>query len=162
MSIVLMDTCVFCNVLDVPSFNQHRDQILAEFEAYLKCGATLLLPMAAVLETGNHIAQISNGGMRRKVAERFRDKVSGAIDGSAPWTPTPFWETDHLRGWLVEFPDQAMRGAEWVISPSSRSGRGNAICFLRGGWRFGATMAISKVMIVPPKSRHPPYLISLS
>ena len=66
--------------------------------------------MAAVLETGNHIAQVSDGGMRRKVAARFRDKVIQAIDGGAPWTPTPFWETEHLRSWLTDFPDHAMRG----------------------------------------------------
>ncbi len=111
MSIVLMDTSVFCNVLDVPGFNQDRDSILSELEERIRSRDTLLLPMAAVLETGNHIAQIAGGGgLRRMVAQRFCDSVSEAIDGALPWTPTPFWEVEQLRIWLSEFADYAMRG----------------------------------------------------
>lgn len=111
MSIVLMDTSVFCNVIDVPGFNQDRDSVLTELGNLIQRRDTLLLPMAAVLETGNHIAQVAGGGgVRRKVAQRFCDNVSMAIDGTLPWTPTPFWETEDLKGWLSDFPDHAMRG----------------------------------------------------
>lgn len=110
MSIVLMDTSVFCNVLDVPGFNQDKVAVIADLEANIRHGDTLLLPMAAVLETGNHIAQVVDGRLRRQTAERFCEKVSEAIDGSAPWTPTRFWEPEQLRTWLGEFPDRAMTG----------------------------------------------------
>ena len=110
MSIVLMDTCVFCNVLDVSGFNQHCDSILTEMEGHIRNNHTLLLPMAAVLETGNHIAQLTRGNVRRTVAQRFCDDVSEVIDGASPWTPTPFWEVEQLRTWLSEFTEHAMRG----------------------------------------------------
>ena len=110
MSIVLMDTSVFCNVLDVPGFNQNRDSILTELEERIQSRNTLLLPMAAVLETGNHIAQLAGGDVRRTLAQRFCNKVSEAIDGNSPWIPTPFWEVEQLRIWLSEFTDHAMRG----------------------------------------------------
>jgi len=110
MSIVVMDTSVFCNVLDVPGFNQNRDTILTEMEEFIRSRATLLLPMAAVLETGNHIAQLAGGGgVRRVVAQRFAQSVGAAIDGTLPWTPTPFWDVEQLRLWLSEFPEHAMR-----------------------------------------------------
>jgi len=32
-----------------------------------------------------------------------------AIDGKAPWTPTPMFEPEALKKWLSEFPDNAMR-----------------------------------------------------
>lgn len=109
MSIVLMDTSVFCNVLDVPGFNQDRDSVIADLVASIRNGDTLLLPMAAVIETGNHIAQVSDGRMRRQTAERFCEQVAAAIDGTAPWTAMRFWEPEQLAQWLSDFPDHAMR-----------------------------------------------------
>lgn len=104
-----MDTSVFCNVLDVPGYNQDRDEVIADLEECIRSGDTLLLPMAAVIETGNHIAQVIDGRLRRKTAERFCEQVAAAIDGTAPWSTMRFWEPEQLRNWLGEFPDQAMK-----------------------------------------------------
>ena len=109
MSIVLMDTSVFCNVLNVPGFNQDRDGVIADLETWIKNGDTLLLPMAAVIETGNHIAQVIDGRLRRQSAERFCQQVGAAIDGTAPWSAMRFWEPEQLRNWLGEFPNRAMQ-----------------------------------------------------
>lgn len=109
MSIALIDTSVLCNIIPVPGFDQDRDEILSEMERLIDQRTTLLLPMAAVIECGNHIAQLGSGGVRRTAAQRFCEQVGNAIDGKAPWTPTPFWDVDALRKWLHEFPDQAMR-----------------------------------------------------
>lgn len=105
-----MDTSVFCNVLDVPGFNQDRDAAFAELETCILNRDTLLLPMAALIETGNHIAHVSVGQLRRQTAERFCKQVGAAIDGTAPWTAMRFWEPEQLRNWLGDFPDRAMRG----------------------------------------------------
>lgn len=104
-----MDTSVFCNVLDVPGFNQDRKAVITDLEVCIRNGDTLLLPMAAVVETGNHIAQVSDGRLRRQTAERFCEQVGAAIDGTAPWTAMRFWEPEQLRNWLGEFPDRAMQ-----------------------------------------------------
>lgn len=108
MSIVLIDTSVFCNILPVPGLDQHRAEVMQEMESLIQDAATLLLPMASVLETGNHIAQLTNGQNRRRAALRFCRQVQDAIDGTAPWTPTPFWDLERLKLWLPEFPDHAM------------------------------------------------------
>lgn len=110
MSVVLIDTSVFCNIVPVPGREQSRDNIMSQFADLINDGATLLLPMTAVLETGNHIAQLPDGGQRRKTAAAFCKRVMEAIDGTAPWTPTPFWEIDAMKLWLNEFPDAATRG----------------------------------------------------
>ena len=109
MSIALIDTSVFCNIIPVPGFDQNHEEILGELDGFIQSDTTLLLPMAAVIETGNHIAHVPNGHARRKAAQKFCLEVGNAIDGEAPWTPTPFWDVDVLRKWLHEFPDQAMR-----------------------------------------------------
>ena len=110
MSVVLIDTSVFCNIVPVPGRDQRKDDVMAEFKNLINQRATLLLPMTAVLETGNHIAQLPNGGQRRATAVTFCKLVVDAIEGSAPWTPTPFWEIDAMKLWLDEFPDAAMQG----------------------------------------------------
>lgn len=110
MSIALIDTSVFCNLIKVPGRDQHCEEMLSELARLIELRTTLLLPMTAVIETGNHIAKVSDGSRRRTAAQRFCSEVGKAIDGTAPWTATPFWEVDALRNWLDEFPGQAMRG----------------------------------------------------
>ncbi len=107
--VVIVDTSVLLNVLDVPRRNQDRDAVLAEFKKLVEREVSLLLPMAALFETGNHIARLPNGGRRRHHAEHFCDQVRMALEGKAPWTPVPLPEPADLAQWLDEFPDHAMR-----------------------------------------------------
>jgi predicted nucleic acid-binding protein len=109
VTIGIVDTSVFCNILDIPGRNQHRDEAFEALEGHLNKGITLLLPLAAVYETGNHIAHIGDGGNRRKAAIRFVEQVESAINGNAPWTPTPIPDQETMIAWLDEFPDNAMR-----------------------------------------------------
>ena len=109
MTICIVDTSVFCNILDVYGRNQAREKALAELQEFLEEDHTLLLPLAAVYETGNHIAHIGDGGRRREAAVRFVDQVQKAINGSAPWTPTPIPDQQATLSWLDEFPDKAMQ-----------------------------------------------------
>lgn len=110
MSICLLDTSILCNVLDVPNRNQQRDQVIRQLELHIKAGVTLLLPVTAIIETGNHIAQQGDGQARRQAAIRFVVQVQQALDGSAPWVPTPSFDVQFVRGYLAAFPDYAMRG----------------------------------------------------
>lgn len=107
--IVLVDSSVLLNVLDIPGFNQDRDDVLERFGQLVDADDHLLLPMAAVLETGDHVADLSDGRERRCYAQRFRDCIREALRGDAPWTPIEFPETSQLAEWLTEFPDMATR-----------------------------------------------------
>lgn len=108
--IVLIDTSVLMNVLDVPGFNQHRAQVLAEFRRLIEESAHIFLPMAAVLEAGNHIAQLPDGGLRRTHARNFADQIRKALHGEAPWRPMQFPDHATVATWLDHFPDAAMVG----------------------------------------------------
>ncbi len=111
MSICLIDTSVFCNGVDVPGRNQQRGEVFTRLERLIREGTFLLLPVVVILETGNHVGQVPDGRLRRVTAERFAEQVSAALDGIAPWKPTPFVEADPLRLRLEEFPDHAGRGS---------------------------------------------------
>lgn len=107
-AVCVMDTSVFCNLLRIPSMDQDHARATAELGEYIKAGTSLLLPMATVYETGNHIAHQGDGRLRRTKARLFADQVREAFDGDAPWTPTPLHNPDEMRDWLREFPDRAM------------------------------------------------------
>lgn len=109
-AIVLVDTSVLLNVLDVPGFNQRRAHVLSEFAAWVDAGAYLFIPLAAVFETGNHIAQLADGRLRRRSAERFVGAIQAAINDQAPWKPMRFPDVGMLGVWLNDFPNAAMQG----------------------------------------------------
>lgn len=108
-AIVLLDTSVYLNVLDVPGFNQDRDTILQTFQDCIQSGDYFLLPLAAVWETGNHIADLPDGQTRRKYAESLNADVAKAFNGQAPYRATHFPERDEFLKWLGDFPDVVMR-----------------------------------------------------
>lgn len=109
--IAIVDTCVFLNVLDVPGFNQDRHDIILELETFITEGrSNLLLPFIAIIEAGNHIAQLADGGARRLHGQTFVAQVQAALSGDAPWTPTRLVDLSSWAGWLETYPDCAMRG----------------------------------------------------
>lgn len=108
-SIVLIDTSVYLNVLDVPGFNQDRDAVFQEFELRIKDCDHFLLPLATIWETGNHIAHLTSGHLRRQFALKLVEDVAKALLGDAPYRPTHFPERDEFLRWLRDFPDYAQR-----------------------------------------------------
>ena len=110
--IIIVDTSVLLNVLDVPAFNQRRAAVLSEFEELVKANSRFLLPIAAVFETGDHIADLRDGRERRRYAVIFRNRIREALEGEAPWVPIRFPDSRQLARWLESFPDCAMRGPD--------------------------------------------------
>jgi hypothetical protein len=108
-AIVLLDTSVYLNVLDVPGFNQDRLDVLAKFEESIQSREYFLLPLAAVWETGNHIADLGDGQTRRRYAQLLGADVAKAFKGEAPYRATHFPERDEFLRWLDDFPDVVMK-----------------------------------------------------
>lgn len=108
--IVIIDTCIFLEILNVPGFSSHRNEIIAKNRDFIKQGASFFLPMTVILETGNHIANVTNGQARRAAAERFVEQIKGALSGDAPWRPTPFPDKEEILGWIDNFADRVMKG----------------------------------------------------
>lgn len=107
--IVLLDTSVYLNVLDVPGFNQTREEILNTFTDRVQNGDYFLLPMATIWETGDHIADLSDGRLRRQFAQMLAEQVTQAFNNQAPFKTTYFPEREVFLRWLGDFPDYAQR-----------------------------------------------------
>jgi hypothetical protein len=106
-SVCLVDTCIFSNVLDVPNRNQEREKVFEDFKSNVNSGFVFLLPMATIIETGNHIAQNGDGTIRRKTALHFVEQVKAAFNGTSPWKPCQFPQTGDILSWIDQFPDLA-------------------------------------------------------
>lgn len=107
--IVLLDTSVYLNVLDVPGYNQDRTSVLDEFRHCITLGDYFLLPLATVWETGNHIADLGDGQTRRRYAKSMLEDVTKAFNAETPYSATHFPAREEFLAWLGDFPDMVTR-----------------------------------------------------
>ena len=107
--VYLVDTSVFCNLLDIPGRNQRKEEAESQFKEYIANQGVFYLPLATIFETGNHIAHIENGNLRRKAAGKFVDLVRNSLAGETPFHPLHFWNNDEMMSWLEQFADYAIR-----------------------------------------------------
>lgn len=108
-NIWIVDTSIFCNILDLPGKNQNREEIIGEFEAGIKAGGKFFLPYVVLIETGNHIAQL-NGNLKFTKAQKFVSLVEKALNGETPFTPLKFPEKEELLHWINGFPEKSGQG----------------------------------------------------
>ena len=83
--VVFVDTSVLLNLLNVPRKNSDHKKLTAEFKALVRADALFVIPIAAVVEVGNHIAQLPNGHDRRDRAQQFAVFLQSSVDKRAPW-----------------------------------------------------------------------------
>jgi hypothetical protein len=110
-AICLIDTSIFVEILNVPSKASQHEVIVEQLGQKITNREELFLPMATIMETGNHIGQNGDGTLRRQCAVRFVEQVNQALEGSSPFKPISFLKPDELKQWLGEFTDHAMRGS---------------------------------------------------
>lgn len=97
--VVFLDTSVLLCVLDIPGKNQGREAVVSEFtDLATTPGNTLILPAAAVIETGNHIAQLADGGMRRQRMEALSKILDQSAKAQAPWVVgNANWDSEFIQ-----------------------------------------------------------------
>lgn len=94
--VTFIDTSVLCNILDVPMMCEASAAVKTEASARLAAGERFVLPVTAVIETGNHIANVKQGD-RRAAAERFVGLIEAVRAGAANWVLHEIeWDTTFL------------------------------------------------------------------
>ncbi len=104
-AICLIDTTVLLNLLNVPNRSQNSTQISTEFAVLVELNCTFIIPLVAVIETGNHISQNGDGRLRRESANRFFKTIKQSLNGEIPFRISDFDLTDELKDWLGQFPN---------------------------------------------------------
>lgn len=108
-AVAIMDTSIFCELLNLPNMNSSHSVVKQEFVQLMQDDTLLLLPMATVYETGNHIAQLNSGDNRRRFAQLFVQQVQMSLKPEPPWQLLQIPDRAEVSLWLSEFPDCAMR-----------------------------------------------------
>ncbi|NES94604.1 MAG: hypothetical protein F6K32_05125 [Desertifilum sp. SIO1I2] len=115
--VLIIDTSILCIWLKVPKMEAcgtERDKWnFARVDEYIqkeiKESTTLVLPLATIIETGNHIAQSS--GNRYELAQALAKIMSDAADEQSPWAAftdqSVLWEAENLKKLASEWPKLA-------------------------------------------------------
>jgi hypothetical protein len=118
--VLILDTSVLCCWLHIPGkeeagpisdrWNHERINSLLERERSKK--STFVLPIATLIETGNHIAQAPSH--RFECAGRLADYLRKAADAQSPWAAftdqSLLWQPEYLRTLANSWPPLATGG----------------------------------------------------
>lgn len=85
MNVRFIDTSIMLNLLGVPKHCQEEARIKAEWKQVLENKETLIMPIATIIETGNHIAHIEKGDVRRTITLKFQEYLRRTAQSEAPW-----------------------------------------------------------------------------
>ena len=115
--ILIMDTSFLCSWLCVPGketcgpSGDNWDSIRVEkyINEQTENGATIMLPIATIIETGNHISQST--GNRFEVAKKLSAILLKAADQITPWaaftSQQNLWTPEELKKLAEEWPELA-------------------------------------------------------
>lgn len=118
--VLILDTTVLCCWLRVPGKEEagptHDRWDHARIEKLLneerQKGSTFVLPLATLIETGNHIAQTVRD--RFALATVLADHLRKAADAASPWAAftdqSPLWQPENLRKLADTWPALAAAG----------------------------------------------------
>ena len=103
--VYVIDTSYLLEIFAVPghSTREARDEIKNRFAAAAKSGARLYVTIPSIYELANHISHVSNGNVRRSLAEQVRDTVLSSLDNGTPWTIIPSQQLDTFKSLIVSF-----------------------------------------------------------
>jgi hypothetical protein len=83
--LVFVDTSILCVLLQIPGKSDDRSQLVQEFEQRQGNGAVFVIPIAAVVEPGNHIAQLSDGHDRESRSRALENLLDRSLAATHPW-----------------------------------------------------------------------------
>ncbi|MFM7580053.1 MAG: hypothetical protein ACKO5Q_24355 [Microcystaceae cyanobacterium] len=105
--VLIFDTDILCVHLQIPKFEEcgplsdrwtkaRIDQLITQEE---QAKTIFVLPLAAIIETGNHITQAS--GNRYAIAQQFAELMKKVANAQDPWAAfteqAEFWEPEALK-----------------------------------------------------------------
>lgn len=112
--VLVMDTSILCVWLGVtgketcgpPGDRWNRKRVDELIERERDDGTTFVLPLASIIETGNHIAQ--SKGDRHAEAKKLARLMVETADGKSPWAAftrqSELWQTDALKSLAATWP----------------------------------------------------------
>lgn len=118
--ILVIDTCILCVYLKVPKMDDcgpdddkwNFARVSEKIQTEIRNKSMLVLPMAALIETGNHIAQVD--GEKFPLATELAKIMVKVASEEEPWaafrTQTDLWNDDNLLKLAEKWPLLANQG----------------------------------------------------
>ena len=112
LAVLVIDTSYLLELYRVPDFFDAdcADEIKTRFFEAISRRSRLYVPFPVVFEVANHIVDVRDGTIRRRLAERFAADVRSSVESEAPWIIIPADKGDVMLG-LAEFLDLCHRYA---------------------------------------------------
>jgi hypothetical protein len=113
-SVLVIDTSILCVWLEVPGMDNcgpngdkwDKKRVEAKIQEERSAGATFVLPLATIIETGNHIAQAKHSQEDR--AKALADLMHKSAEEETPWAAfahqTELWSPEKLRKLAEDWP----------------------------------------------------------
>jgi hypothetical protein len=139
--VTFIDTSVLCELLEVPGMCAQHEDIRTEFELRDEDGERFVVPITAVIETGNHIAHAA--GDRRAAAERFVRFLAAAGSAEAPFTVHRLSWDDQF---LVELCEGNGTGQPFIDLANGQMGAGDVAILVERD-RFQRDSAYTEVQV---------------
>lgn len=118
--VLILDTSILCVWLEVPGKNfcgsdgdqWDKSRVDEKIQVEEEAKTTFVLPIASIIETGNHIAQASHS--RRECAQNLADIILKCAQSQSPWATfsehTELWSSEKLEQLAKDWPEMANRG----------------------------------------------------
>lgn len=115
--VLIIDTSILCIWLEVPGMDTcgpaadrwDKQRVDQKLNDELTKKTTFVLPMASIIETGNHISQASHS--RRERGEALADLMRKSADEESPWAAfsdqSVLWSAEKLKSLADSWPDLA-------------------------------------------------------
>ena len=117
--VLIIDTSILCVYLALPGFDRcgpdadpwDYQRVHAKIAAERTNQTSFVLPLATIIETGNHIAQLK--GDPYPYAQKLAEIIRACCDNEIPWTAFSaqgeLWSDETLRDLANTWPEQAGR-----------------------------------------------------
>lgn len=115
--VLIIDTSILCVWLEVPGMDTcgpdddqwDKKRVGSKIQEEMQKKTTFVLPLASIIETGNHIAQASHS--RKERAEALADLMRKSADQQSPWAAfsdqSVLWSVGKLKALADSWPDLA-------------------------------------------------------
>lgn len=107
--VYVIDTSYLCELFEIPHYSTKQDsvEVKRRFKEAIKAGRRLYVSLPAIFELAGHIADVSDGRLRRKLSEKLRDTVISSIREGNPWTLLPALDRSAVERLINGFVDHS-------------------------------------------------------
>lgn len=127
--VLIIDTSIFCVWLKVPDMETcgsgdnvwDYERVAKKIKEEIDAGTTFVLPLAAIIETGNHITHAR--GDVYELAKSFAGFIEDSADSKSPWAAftaqNGLWESEGLKKlvkrWVENNPNAQSLGDASIV-----------------------------------------------